>query len=132
MLVLALVLGSIALLALWGSGQAKLNRELLRAQHKQNNLFMAQMEKLNEMHEVSFIHRHLRQYGVGGYLATAQDQILKDVEATCQNLDLTPEQAVRYLTEHVRGYEPRQSTGERHPFDDQGANRSADQAQGPG
>jgi hypothetical protein len=80
---------------------------LLRRTHDQ---FLKGQERVLELVEVDYVAKHLRRYGVGGYLLmTANDRMAEDVQAIMQYLGMNEAEAIEYLKTGVRsGIESRE------------------------
>ena len=82
--------------------------DAFRLLSQQQKSGVAMTEKLMELSQVDYVAQHLRRYGVGGYLVTANEKIAEDVDAIMKWLGLSEDEAIEYLKSGVRsGLQPR-------------------------
>ena len=105
-----LVAVAVACLTWIASVLAARSIEACRQMQKGDESRIKLTEKLMELAQVDYVAQHLRRYGVGGYLVTANERIAEDVTAIEQWLGLTTAEAIAYLKSGLRqsGSEPQQ------------------------
>lgn len=63
-------------------------------------------ERIAKLSEVEFVANHLRRFGVGGYLVSANDRIANDIQQVMLLLKCTEDEAIMHIRRGTIGPEP--------------------------